>query len=119
MAQVNVAVYGRTYTIACGDGEEEHVQSLARTLDRRVNELAESVGHVGDARLLLMTALLLADELSHAYDRTDELESELTGVERRQTAVIERADATEDAIAEILDEASRRIENIAVGLSAA
>ncbi|HTO41029.1 MAG TPA: cell division protein ZapA [Rhizomicrobium sp.] len=66
MPLVNVMVNSRAYTIACDDGEEEHLKHLASYVDGKVRELMESVGQVGDARLLLMAGLLLADEVFEA-----------------------------------------------------
>jgi cell division protein ZapA len=62
MAQVTVTVNGRRYEISCDDGQEFHVFRLAEEIDRRVGQLVASVGQVGDARLLLLASLLLADE---------------------------------------------------------
>ena len=50
MPLVNVLVNGRAYTVACDDGEEDHVRDLGQYLDKRVRELSGSVGQVGDAR---------------------------------------------------------------------
>jgi cell division protein ZapA len=66
MPLVNVMVNARAYTIACDDGEEGHLKKLAAYVDAKVRELMESVGQVGDARLLLMAGLLLADEIFEA-----------------------------------------------------
>ena len=63
MGQVNIQVNGRDYLIACEDGEEKHLQFLADYINRQVDGLVESVGQVGEARLLLMASLLVADEL--------------------------------------------------------
>src|SRR5580704_13326944 len=62
MPLVNVMVNGRAYTIACDDGEEDHLRQLAATVDAKAREVLSSVGQVGDTRLLLMAALLMADE---------------------------------------------------------
>ena len=62
MPLVNVMVNGRAYTIACDEGEEEHLKRARRHVDAKVRELLGSVGQVGDQRLMLMAALLLADE---------------------------------------------------------
>ena len=69
MPLVNVMVNGRAYTIACDDGEEEHLRELAAIVDAKVREVLGSVGQVGDTRLLLMAALLIADE--HHGGRTE------------------------------------------------
>src|SRR6201996_4740447 len=62
MPLVNVMVNSRAYTIACDDGEEEHLRELATHVDAKVKELLGSVGQGGESRLLLMAALLIADE---------------------------------------------------------
>ena len=66
MGQVTVTVNGRPYDIACDDGQEDHVRGLAGYLDERVTELAGGIGQIGDARLLVMASLLIADELVEA-----------------------------------------------------
>ena len=72
MAQVRMQINGRSYEIACDDGEEEHVQQLGRYVDEKVMELASRIGQVGDTRLLVMAALLITDELSETYSKLGE-----------------------------------------------
>ena len=62
MPLVNVMINGRAYTIACDDGEETHLKELAARVDLKAREVLGSVGQVGETRMLLMAALLLADE---------------------------------------------------------
>ena len=64
--QVRITVNGRSYKIGCDAGEEDRIVELGQYLDGRVAELAARVGQVGDERLLLMTALVLADDLAEA-----------------------------------------------------
>ncbi len=71
MSVVEVTVNGRNYQLACDDGEEGHLLDLAAYFDGRVSELAGSVGQVGEARLMLMAGLLVADDLSGVVDRLD------------------------------------------------
>ena len=73
MSQITVVVNGRKYDIACDDGQEAHLTRLAQYIDRRVDELIAAVGQVGDARLLVMASLLIADELSEVYTELDGL----------------------------------------------
>ncbi len=68
MGQVSVPVNGRSYTIACDDGQEARIRRLAQYVDAKVGEFVASVGQVGEARLLLLAALVIADELSDAND---------------------------------------------------
>jgi cell division protein ZapA len=76
MAQVTITINGRKYDIACDDGQEAHVTRLGRYIDKRVDELVVSVGQVGDARLMVMASLLIADELSEVYTELEEVRSE-------------------------------------------
>jgi cell division protein ZapA len=73
MAQVNIQINGRDYLIACEDGEEKHLTFLAEYINSQVDGLVESVGQVGEARLLLMASLLVADELAEASQELDAL----------------------------------------------
>ena len=66
MATVTVEVNGRPYAVGCADGQEERVRILARQFDTHVQNVAADVGQVGDIRLFLMAALVLADELHEA-----------------------------------------------------
>lgn len=68
MGQVTVTVYGQSYKLACKDGEEARLEALAAYVDAKVNTLQQSLGSVGESRLFLMSALLLADELMEAKE---------------------------------------------------
>ena len=63
MAQVSLQVNGYAYVLGCADGEEPHLLALAGELDRRIQDIKASTGPGGEARLLLMAALMLSDEL--------------------------------------------------------
>lgn len=66
MAKADITLRGRNFSIACAPGQEMRVQRLADQLDARVGQIADSVGDIGDERLLLITALALLDELDSA-----------------------------------------------------
>lgn len=66
MGVVNLTVNGRRYEVSCDDGQEERLRELGMAFDRRVRGLAASLGQVGEARLLLLTGLLLEDEIGEA-----------------------------------------------------
>ncbi|MCE2510231.1 MAG: cell division protein ZapA [Alphaproteobacteria bacterium] len=103
MAQVNVEINGRGYDIACDNGQEEHLERLASFVDKRIGELTASVGQIGDARLLVMVSLLIADELADAYADLAKLKSENDSMDEQAA----------DQIAAKLDTLAARIENIA------
>lgn len=64
MAEVEVNVAGRLYSIACRDGGEDHLRNLASRVDAKADDARKAIGDTTEARLLLFSALLLADELS-------------------------------------------------------
>ncbi len=66
MGQVSLSVNGRQYDVRCDDGQETHLYQLADYLNRKVGELVGGAGQIGEARLLLMAGLLIADELMEA-----------------------------------------------------
>ncbi len=63
MAQVSVKVIGREYDLTCGDGEEAHLRDLAHYVDAKATAVRGAGVNLGDAQLLLMTGIVIADEL--------------------------------------------------------
>src|SRR5215218_11273154 len=105
MAQINVEVNGRPYAVGCEDGQESHLQELAKIFDRQVRQVSADIGQLGDTRLFLMGALLLADELADTRMRLAQSQAELA---RAQS---DRARAEDRAVG-ALDAAARRIEGL-------
>lgn len=105
MGQVAVTVNGRSYEIACDDGQEDHLVRLARDFDERVRNLVAGIGQVGEARLLLMAGLLIADELSDVRAHGDEPPAGDDGARSVR--------AIEDAISADIDALAQQIEAIA------
>jgi len=70
MGQVSVSLNGRTYQLRCGDGEEKRIALLAQHLSGKIDTLVAEFGSAGHDRLLVMAALLVADELFELKDRT-------------------------------------------------
>jgi len=108
MATVTVEVYGRPYAVGCADGQEARVRDLAAQFNERVQGVAGQVGQVGDVRLFLMAALMLADELQEARRQAAVQNS---GRAKAATAVPAPASAS-DGVAEALNAVAARIEKI-------
>jgi cell division protein ZapA len=89
MGQVSVPVNGRFYEITCDDGQEIRIRRLAQYVDAKVAEFVGRVGQVGEARLLLLAALVIADELS---DVNDALEGERNRAENASNGRDEAAE---------------------------
>lgn len=113
MPLVNVLVNGRAYTVACDEGEEEHLRELGAFLDKRVRELTASVGQVGDSRLILMAGLVVADELSEALAHLEERDKELATLKKLSADGADALQSSENRVAEALEHAASRIEAIA------
>jgi cell division protein ZapA len=103
MAQLTIQVNGRPYTVGCEDGQEAHLLEIARLFDRQVRQVSQDVGQLGETRLFLMGALLLADELSDLKLRLAHAQSELARLQTEQTRVEIRAIKALDAASEKIE----------------
>jgi len=63
MAQVTLRINGYAYTVGCKDGEEEHLHAMAGEVERRIDTIKAVAGQSGEARMLVMASLLMADDL--------------------------------------------------------
>jgi cell division protein ZapA len=66
MGQVIVEIGGRNYPLSCRDGDEPHLTALAAGIAAKAAQLTAQLGQMSEARLLLMAALVIADELHEA-----------------------------------------------------
>lgn len=113
MPRVSVTVNGRTYEVACEEGQESHVAYLAEFLDKRVTEIVDDLGQVGETRLLLLAGLLTSDDLTNAYDEIERLRGALEDASTaRDAAGGEVAKAAET----IISETAGRLEDLAAKL---
>lgn len=103
MATVSVEVNGRPYSVGCADGQEDRVRQLARAFDECVRQVARDVGAVGDIRLFLMGALLLADEMVDLRGQNGRLRAELERGQVKQDDTSLRAVAVINTAAERLE----------------
>src|SRR5215475_2027990 len=63
MAQVTIRINGYAYTVGCRDGEEAHLQAMVGEVERRIEMIKNTAGPSGEARMLVMASLLMADDL--------------------------------------------------------
>ena len=116
MPLVNVMVNSRAYTIACDDGEEDHLRELAIHVDGKVKELLSSVGQVGDQRLLLMAALLIADEHHETSAQLHLRNQELGALSGTHDEVSGKLAQAEGAAADAFEAATKRLEEMTARL---
>jgi cell division protein ZapA len=110
MNHINVTINGRQYRMACEEGQEMRLLRLAENLEARVEQLRGRFGEIGDARLTVMAALTVCDELQDASQRIRALEAELATLRDVRAAAVDRAKATQAAVANALNAAAERIE---------
>jgi len=113
MPQVNVTIAGKAYRMACGEGEEPHLEGLARYYDGKIDEMRQAFGEIGDMRLHVMAALMVADEVSELKQRVAALETKFSALEGDAGAADQRVGEVEERSAEALMMAAERIEGIA------
>jgi cell division protein ZapA len=112
MAQVIATIAGRQFRLACEDGQEEHLQALAKDIDQRVIDLRRKFGEIGDTRLTVMAALMLEDELVEATQKMRRLEDEIAALQDARLVAGDRAKAASDAVVGAFNSAAERIEGI-------
>ena len=77
MPQVNISIGGRTFDVACQDGEEHFLQTAANMLDTEASALSSQIGRMPESRMLLMSGLMLADRTAGLEDKVREAEAEM------------------------------------------
>jgi cell division protein ZapA len=110
MSHINVTINGRQYRMACEEGQEARLLKLADDLESRIQSLRGKFGEIGDARLTVMAALTACDEMLDAGQRIRQLEQELEALRSVRLAAVDRARATQTAVANALNAAADRIE---------
>jgi cell division protein ZapA len=106
MSQLTIHVNGKPYVVGCDDGQEAHLRALAATLSDKVADLAAGAGQLGETRLMLLGALVLADELAEARARAAAAEAQaarlrddLAKADSRAVAVLEALAAKIESMA--------------------
>ncbi len=94
MGEIKIEIRGQKYSLACRDGEEKRLTALAEYVDGKAKTLIDNLGQVGESRLLLMSALLIADELDECRDSATKGLDGNTDFER----LIKMMDKTSEAV---------------------
>lgn len=128
MPEVEIEIGGRTFEVACQDGEEHYLRSAAKMLDEEATVLTAQIGRIPELRMLLMAGLMLADKtaglqdkLREADDKLAEKEAELDqfrnapAPEPQKIEVPIVPDAVTDALAELAARAESLADQIEAG----
>jgi cell division protein ZapA len=117
MSSVNVTINGKNYRMACEEGQEDHLRSLAEKLDSYVGQLKGSFGEIGDQRLTVMAGILVTDELTELKKRFEKMERELSKLSAKDEAKDEERLSSEAEVSDRIADFAKRIETLAETLS--
>jgi cell division protein ZapA len=119
MAEVSVEINGRKYRMACEDGQEDHLRSLAERFNSQLDGFKGNFGEIGDNRLTVMAGIAVIDELVEAEKKIAALEKELSDVTSAGQAMAEESDQLENKFATKMEEVARRLELVATAIDTA
>lgn len=108
MAEVVITINGRAFPLTVADGEEPRIRRLASYVDGKISEFVKAHGQIGEARLILLAALVIADELS---DTNDLVQSGRSGVGRGEPAGAAAMASGIRGIAERIEAIAARLES--------
>jgi cell division protein ZapA len=117
MGQVRVTISGKSYRMACEDGQEDRLAGLAERLDQSIEQLRERFGEIGDQRLTVMAAITFADQQAEVEARLHETVAEVADREDARAALADRQGAAEEGLARTLDALAERVEAIAARIA--
>ena len=83
MANVNIKFNGKDFLLSCEDGQEEHLQELAENLNKRFTELKQSLGNIGENKLLIISSISIMDEYFETKKKIDEQKKELENLKSK------------------------------------
>lgn len=118
MPSVMVTINGKSYRMACDEGQEKHLEALAKTLNGYVENLKGSFGEIGDQRLSVMAGIMVTDELNEMKVKVKRLEKEVNSLQTKRDAVAGEIDSADSDVAASILEASKRLEALAEKLTA-
>lgn len=118
MPQITVTINGRSFRMACDEGEEERLTSLAERFDGYIETLRQNFGEIGDLRLTVMAGIMVTDELSELQRRLKSLEDENSTLHNGHSELAEDIEQDRKKLVDGLNEASQRIEAIAESITA-
>ena len=77
MANVNIKFNGKEFLLSCENGQEEHLEELSNFLNEKFDNLKNSLGNIGENKLLLITSIKVMDEYFETKKKLDEQKIEI------------------------------------------
>ena len=112
MGQVVVTIAGRSFRLACDDGDEARLAALAESFDATVSQLRGSFGEIGDTRLAVMAGLLVTDKLQDAEAKAQRLKAQVSELQAALSLVQNSHVGQNDQVGKRLDTLSARLERL-------
>ena len=113
MPEVNVEINGRKFRMACEEGQEEHLLSLAQRFNTTVDGFKGAFGEIGDNRLTVMAGIAVLDELVEAEKKIAKAHADMAKLQEATDAIISQSRQLEEQFAKRLSETARKIEAVA------
>ena len=111
MANVNIKFNGKEFLLSCDDGQEEHLEELSIQLNIKFNELKNTLGNIGENKLLLITSIKVMDEYFETKKKINEKKIELENLSNKfrelKKLVYEYKDKKEVEINELVNSQNR------------
>ena len=117
MAHVTVTINGKNYRMACDEGEESHLVSLADRFNDYVSDLKGAFGEIGDQRLTVMAGIMVTDTMQELEKRLNSLEADIATLKASRDQALGKSQEQERDMAAQLGQAADRLEKIAAKLT--
>ncbi len=117
MSHVSVTINGRQFRMACDDGQEDHLYRLAATVNSKIDQLKGSFGEIGDTRLTVMAAIMVADDMAETQRRIKALEDEVAALREARNSATERLESRERAFVQAISQTAERLERVTARLT--
>ena len=83
MANVNIKFNGKEFLLSCDDGQEEHLEELSQHLNKKFSELKNSLGNIGENKLLLISSIKIMDEYFDTKKKIEEKKQEMNNLAKK------------------------------------
>lgn len=118
MAQVTVTIDGKAYRMACEEGQEQHLETLAGRFDQYVGHLKSQFGEIGDLRITVMAGIMIMDELAELTRKIERLEGEIASLRTSGEGQAQDKARNEALMVSAVEELTARLRDITAKLSA-
>ena len=111
MANVNIKFNGKELLLSCDDGQEEHLDELSLNLNEKINDLKNSLGNIGENKLMLITSIKVMDEYFETKKKIEKQKMELNNITERfkelKSLVYDYKDEKEKEIMNLKDDQAK------------